>query len=641
MTGLKSAEGESTLSERLKKINAGFDRVTKEYRIFETILPFIVFFVFFLLLGSAFGFLKNYISSGLYDWFYLTQVSVPACVAAASFLFLLPKKGQAAVFPLLALFWIVYSFAQLCVSMSNSSMFRIVNVISGKDALEFADSVLLGIPAFIWIIYGVLLVLAAAAEIILIKRSVPAQTGMIRLVKTIGSAVCFLCFFCLVIFYKPADDNSYKDFIFSHFTDSESVYIQSDLYTYFVQDIKCTVTSRMRGKKDLETINTYFVNKPGHNDNEMTGIFKDKNLLIVQLESFEQSIMTEEVCPELVEIREQSISFENYYAPRNGSLPTFGNELAVNAGLYSPSDFNASTMIGSVDLPFSLASQFSSAGYSADVYHMNGPEFYNRSESEKAFGYEKYTSLKDLTDEELLFEDDGVIAGCDDIYNSMFKKERFMDYFIGYSAHPLYGLDMEGRYSDQYYEAAKRHPELVTSETPGEREVYTVLATLTDDMAGELLDRMEKDGTLDDTVILFVADHACLLSLEGTSGAENIKVQQVPCFIYAKGIEPQKISKVCSSIDMLPTLLNMFGIENCGYYIGNDIFDDGYEGFAYFPNMNWVTDKCMYVDGRISERYTQEEISDEYTDSISEQVRNNIEVNSLMIYTNYYSTLDP
>jgi phosphoglycerol transferase MdoB-like AlkP superfamily enzyme len=276
---------------------------------------------------------------------------------------------------------------------------------------------------------------------------------------------------------------------------------------------------------------------------------------------------------------------------------------------------------------------FKSQGYSANVYHENDGSFYNREQSELSFGYEKYNSFRDMTDEDILYEDDLFMADCDDLYNQIVGEDGFMNYYITYSAHPPY------KTSDERFQAAlERHPELADKEINSETDIYEVYASLTDDMVGRLMERMEEDGSLDNTVILFVADHANLSDLEDTSDTNYFNAQNIPCFIYSKDIEPQTVEKICTNIDLLPTVINMFGIENPGTYIGNDIFDSESEGIAYLPSFDWKTEKCLYINGSVAENYTDEEISDEYIDEINQRVEKQTDVNNLVLYTEYFKT---
>ena len=64
-------------------------------------------------------------------------------------------------------------------------------------------------------------------------------------------------------------------------------------------------------------------------------------------------------------------------------------------------------------------------------------------------------------------------------------------------------------------------------------------------------------------------------------------ITRTPFIIYEKNTPAMKIDKVTSSYDVLPTLVNLFGLDNDGtHYVGNDIFSDN-GGVAIFADYSW------------------------------------------------------
>ena len=62
---------------------------------------------------------------------------------------------------------------------------------------------------------------------------------------------------------------------------------------------------------------------------------------------------------------------------------------------------------------------------------------------------------------------------------------------------------------------------------------------------------------------------------------------RTPFIIYEKDTPPMKITKATSSYDVLPTLVNLFGLDNDGtHYVGNDIFSDN-GGCVIFADYSW------------------------------------------------------
>ena len=627
-----------------QELNTLFDQKTKELNLTNIIVPFIFYTLFFLLYELCYAVADYIMINGEADILCIERTSFPFCFMTAGLICIFPRKAQRVVFPLTSVFWLVYGFAQLTVTSSNGSMVRFVNITTGKDAAGFAGAVLKELPLHIYVIHGVFLLITVLAVIFLYRERFFDMKKLNKTAVRLALGALSAAMLTSVILYVPIKDPLSNSFyIYDNFLDTNHVFLHRDLYGYAVKDIQCYVTAKKKAEEKKALITEYFADRPAHEDNDMTGIFKDKNLLVVQLESFDKDLITSGHCSKLKEIYDKSMVFDNYYGMRFGSEPTIGNEMAVNTGYYATTDLAAGSGLNDIVFPYSLSKIFLANSYSTDVYHYNDPSFYQRDSTERTFGYNKYTYFKDLTDrEDVVFEDDLCIVECDDIYNAIVSGGRTMHYFIGFSAHPPYVItDLNSNESygpgARYLKVKERHPDY-EFDPDNKMELYRAFALLADDMAGALIDRMEKDGSIKDTVILFVSDHACLETMENTTDASSyFDTQKIPCFIYADGMEPMTIEKTCSNIDLLPTLVNMFGLEYDNVFIGNDVFNDSTEGLAYLPSFNWVTDKCKYINGAVSENYTDEEIDEEYIKHINDLVYMRIEINNLVLYTNYFA----
>lgn len=98
------------------------------------------------------------------------------------------------------------------------------------------------------------------------------------------------------------------------------------------------------------------------------------------------------------------------------------------------------------------------------------------------------------------------------------------------------------------------------------------------------------------------------------------------------GISNVEVDKVCSSVDIVPTLVNLFNLGDVSVYMGHDIFDDSYDGIAYFADGSWLTKDAYYYNGNIVKgSLNQEEI-----DKINQEVLDTINVNDNILHSDYY-----
>ena len=166
--------------------------------------------------------------------------------------------------------------------------------------------------------------------------------------------------------------------------------------------------------------------------------------------------------------------------------------------------------------------------------------------------------------------------------------------------HSLYSSE-----SELAQKAMSMHPEYSQMDISEEMQYLYAKARLTDDMFAALLERLEEDKLLENTVIIAYTDHYCY----GLSDKDSIHMlsenngssilERTPAFIWYKGCENRTVEKVCQTIDWVPTIANMLGLDITQYVMGNDIFDNNYKGYAIFPDGTWLTNEAYVVNGKV------------------------------------------
>ena len=119
----------------------------------------------------------------------------------------------------------------------------------------------------------------------------------------------------------------------------------------------------------------------------------------------------------------------------------------------------------------------------------------------------------------------------------------------------------------------------------------------------------------------------------------KLLLERTPCFIWSADMEPMEVDKVLNTSDLLPTLLNLLGVESEYDYIGHDAFDDSYDGFVPFSDGSWIYGNTAYAaaskkliaidDG---EADTSKELRTEMTKRVQEFTK----INNLILETDYY-----
>lgn len=415
-----------------------------------------------------------------------------------------------------------------------------------------------------------------------------------------------------------------------------------DIYTNQVYPL--TPGFRDEWRQNWNTIQTYFAtDQDSTKPNSMTGILKDKNVILVLMESMDDW-MIGSFTPTLCRLMEEGIRFERFYTPPYGGIRTFNTEFCINTGSFLSSQGGYAFDYVTNHFRQSLANQLKQQGYSGSVFHYNDPSFYSRDVFSKALGYDAYVCyadyLQDMEEERAtkLLHDDCLLFDIPDLKAEFFREGKKLNFVITRSAHLSY------KYNEVLsHWGLKKYPGFRGLTDSEETDCALLKARLVDDFFTRLLAELEACGQMENTVIIGVTDHYTygyqdtdrLLLLSGVE--EPLLLEKTPCFIWYEGCEPQNVEKPLNTSDFLPTLLNMLGIQTEQDYIGRDAFDETYPGFVPFSDGSWISEKAAYdagTDRLISSGSTP--ITASYQNQMGQKVHQFIDINNLILETDYY-----
>ena len=351
--------------------------------------------------------------------------------------------------------------------------------------------------------------------------------------------------------------------------------------------------------------------------NSNTGIFKDKNLIMVQLEGIDSWLINKHDTPTLYSMMNSGYNFTNHYSFYTGGGSTFNSEFAVNTGFITPMSYTKNAyQFNRNEFPNTLAKLFKNEGYSVNAFHMNDGEYYSRRANYKNWGYDEYYGLK----EDDVYEDDSYELDRELILNEKFNnllfntEGKFLHYLISYSTHTpftknkgvckmLYNLDNEQILLD--------NPEAIIEEVEmTEEDCARRQAQETDYMMQLLLENLELSGKIDDTVIVVFSDHYLYTLNDKTildkyKNTSNNLINNTPFFIWSTNTKKYTISKPTSQLNILPTTLNLFGIEyNPNNYISQDALSKNYNGVVFFSDYSWYDGNVYVSDGAVTNNQT-------------------------------------
>ena len=411
---------------------------------------------------------------------------------------------------------------------------------------------------------------------------------------------------------------------------------------YNVTDIDFDSLIENESDEVIKSMYKYFSVQKPTNQNEYTGIFAGKNLIFITAEGFYPFAVNEKYTPTLYKLANSSFIFNNYYQPIYNCSTSDGEFTNLLSLLPGVSTCSMTSTIG-VDLPFAPGNILKD--YKYDTYGFHGWTFnyYKRDLTypNLGFNYYGYDRNHKGYDKPLTGITDQWPTSDIDVINSSFPiysdSDRFLAYYMSISGHLAYNFGGNAM--------ANKNKSLVSDMNAGDAIKAYMATQIEFDRSLELLiNKLEEKGILDDTVLVIAPDHYPygltfdqIREYDPSISNENFDLYKNTLIIYNPSIEGVKVDKYVSSIDILPTLLNMFGITyDSRLLMGNDVFSDE-EGLVIFNNKSWITDKGRYnYSGNTAESFSDEELTADYIDRINNLVDLKFKMSKLIISNDFY-----
>lgn len=389
----------------------------------------------------------------------------------------------------------------------------------------------------------------------------------------------------------------------------------------------------------IKEMHKYFSSQEASKKNKYTGMFKDKNLIVLVGESFSSLAIREDLTPNLYKLYKEGFQFDNFYTPIF-PVSTADGEYITDTSLIPKEGVWSFLRVAGNYMPYSYANVFEKQGYSSNAYHNHTATYYERDKYIETMGYNSYlavgTGLEDRMDTSNWPNSDYemVKTTVDDYINN----EKFMAYYMTVSGHMNYtkiGNMMVYRNWDQ----VKDLP--YSNKAKG----YLAANIELDKAVGELLSRLEQAGKLEDTVIVISGDHypygltlGEINELSTFERDDKFEKFRMPFLIWSGSMKgPIKVGKIGSSLDVLPTVLNLFGAEfDSRLLMGRDILSDS-DPIVIFSDRSFITDKGRY--NSLTEQFTPNEgvtVEEGYVDKINTIIYKKYQMSRLILENDYY-----
>lgn len=418
---------------------------------------------------------------------------------------------------------------------------------------------------------------------------------------------------------------------------------------YHVMDLDFTALAESAPGGEVAKLHSYVASLQPSSTNAYTGLFAGKNLIFITAESFSKEVIDPVLTPTLYRLATKGIRFNDYYQPAWGGSTSTG-EYSNMVGLVPPNESAMSNTVGK-NMYFTLGNRLQAEGYTAHGYHNNSYDYYHRDRTHVNLGCGTWMGMGNGMEE-------GVEYTWPESDQQMidFTMDQYMDaspfyiYYITVSGH--------GPYTNNHY-FCKLYADRVAELNCSERVKKYLAANLELEYAmRDLLARLEQEDLLDDTVILIAADHYPYCLEKSTTWyneqdylAELYGFQVNTCFdrdhngliLWCGCLEendPIVVDDPVYSLDLVPTLLNLFGVEfDSRLLVGRDVFSDA-EPIVLWNTYCWKTDKGAY--DYLTKRFyptNGAEVDDAYIERINSIVANKISFSRGVLKYNYYNVL--
>ena len=406
-----------------------------------------------------------------------------------------------------------------------------------------------------------------------------------------------------------------------------------------ILDIDFSALAEKESGKTIKRLHEYMANSVPTNKNEYTGMFEGYNLIMLTAEGYSQWAVNEKVTPTLYKMVHEGFYFENYYTPLWWTSTSDG-EFVECTGLV-PTGTNSFAKTSKHSMPFGFGWIFKKLGYSARAYHNHTYTYYHRDETHPNMGYDYKGAKGGGLDVKMTWPESD-LEMMEKTIPEYIGDEKFHTYYMTVSGHMDYNFTGNSM-------SVKNRDYVKDLNLSEEAQAYLACQKELDLALEYLLAQLEKAGVAEKTVIVLSGDHYPyglekdkIDELAGHTVEENFELYKSHLILYCPGIKPVTVERPCSAMDIVPTLLNLFGIDyDSRLFMGQDIFSTA-APLVMFSNQSYITDKVMY-NSKTGEavKLTSEELPEDYVKTVSAIVKNKFNISAAIITEDYYSYLKP
>jgi len=408
------------------------------------------------------------------------------------------------------------------------------------------------------------------------------------------------------------------------------------VYGYNVMDLDFNKMIEDAPNDTVRALHEYFSYSTPSQKHQYTGMFEGYNLIMLCAEGFSQYAVREDVTPTLYKLVHEGFHFTNFYTPIWG-VSTSDGEYVACTGILPKSGVWSFSRSSNTYLPFVMGNQLRDLGYTTVAYHNHTHTYYNRHQSHPNMGYDYKGVGNGIVFERNLWPNSD-LEMMQVTIDEYINRQPFHAYYMTVSGHLEYNFGGGNAMASRNREAVANLP------YSDALKAYIACNIELDKALEYLFERLNAAGIAEKTVIVLSSDHYPY-GLDGVDGIsqflghpvdKNFELYENNLIIYAQGMEPVTVDKPSSSLDIIPTISNLMGLEfDSRFLMGRDILSSS-DSLVIFKDRSFITDNGYRIRGGDFVPNPGVTVDEEYGDYIRAVVDAKFSVSASILDLDYY-----
>lgn len=366
-------------------------------------------------------------------------------------------------------------------------------------------------------------------------------------------------------------------------------------------------------------------------DEDLFGIAKGKNVIVISIESLQSFVINEtvngeEITPFLNSLIDESYYFDEFYH-QTAQGKTSDSEFLVANSLYGRNS-GAVFFTHAGNEYNALPELLNEENYFTSVMHANNKSFWNRDMMYLGLGYDRFFDIDsyDVNETNTIgwgLKDVDFFEQSIDLLKS--QPKPYYTSFITLTNHFPFELGEEDKFIDEFDSNSRT------------LNRYFPTARYTDKAIEVFFERLKEEGMYEDSIFILYGDHygisdyhneamSLFLNKDEITPFDTIQLQRVPMFVHIPGHDTSEINHTVSGqIDLKPTIMHLLGMDTTeDIQFGSDLFAPERNSFVVLRDGSFVTDEYVYTDDTCYDKGTGEPTEDGYCEPYQEKAKQDL-----------------